>query len=680
MNCPKCSNLLSNDSLICPHCATEFTLEEWTTLQQHAWLLTETAEWKPFDWQNRRRAIAQRYATLRTRWQSPQLADEAVVSAEIPSGATPAVPTPAEAIPSPESPPPRERQSFDQWLFAENTIKTALYSGAFLLILAGLIFVGANWARIPWQGKFAVTLAVTAMMCAGGFALLLRSKTLRIGGIALIAISAGFAPLNPYVLQRYWLDGLQVNENITWLVGSLACLVFYLWLARRTESMLFGLFSAGAVLSSHMALYALFEPEGNVFATLLVLMPLVLLLVAFLLRSARYLFRPMFVIANIIMPLMLLGIWFIWLIERNSAGEGWLDSAWWFIIAFWLGACFYMLIDRTTPSALTRWPLMIALALAGAATVVQFGAPVLVTALLLVVLAQLFLAASALYEPQDEQIRPIITTAFLLAIGATLYAATDERMTLVWVLSADVLLLLTVTLLRRHVFWYTAAIWLAVTPVALYASISAETDAQNATILAVLMALYALAASFIPAGRLGFYTAAILLSVLVVPLAIDDLPVATTIAFVIAALYLGLAWREREFLLNLKPPQLTMLPTLAAIGFIFIGHYLVLAQIEGDSDAAPIVTILLCTLFVAVSLLLRNITAFKRLYEQPLNAAGLVLMAVPLLVAIDGDTWVLAAVAAIAALAVVVRCCIASARLSELCRCRACLARPGRLP
>ena len=648
MNCPNCSQLLNNDSRICPHCATEFSLSDWTALQQYDFLINQTSDWQPYNWQSRRREIVNRYNSLRTKWQSADaaapspIADTLETSEQKPT--TPAV-EPSPSLHVSPSPHPVPKQSFDQWLFSENTIKTALYSGALLLILAGLIFVGANWARIPWQGKFGVTLAVTAATCVLGFGLLLRSKTLRIGGIALIAISAGFAPLNPYVLYEYWLDGLGVAPELVWLIGSILCLGFYIWLARRTESPLFGLFSALATVTTIGSLYAVLNAEGNYIAPLIMLIPVALLLAATLFRASRYLALPLTIVGHIMtLPLMLF-FWVVWSDERGDTAVSWTDSAWFFVMALWLGALFYWLNSRAVRSGASRWAFTAALALASASTVVHLGFSPLVTALLLVLLAGLFLVASTRIETLTA---PLFVFTFVIAVVATLYAANGSQMDVVWVLLADVVLLLVVTLIRRHVVWYTAAIWFAVAPVVVYASIWADDDYQMALMLAGLMVLYVGAAAVVRIGRIGFYSAAVALSLTLLPLAIDNLPTASTLAFVTAALYLWSAWRERDFLLPLKRVPFTALPALAAIAFIFIGHYFVLGQFDSDTDGASVVTVLLCTAFVAAALLLRTRQGANRLYGQPLNFAGLVLLVVPLFFAIDEANWVLPVVAAIA--------------------------------
>lgn len=61
---------------------------------------------------------------------------------------------PAQPLPAPK--PPKEKIPFDQWLLSERNIKFMLYSGAGLLILAGLIFIGVNWNKIPGEAKFVI--------------------------------------------------------------------------------------------------------------------------------------------------------------------------------------------------------------------------------------------------------------------------------------------------------------------------------------------------------------------------------------------------------------------------------------------------------------------------------------------------------------------------------------------
>src|SRR4030067_3796041 len=133
-----------------------------------------------------------------------QITEQPVLAIPTASQAAPVTrvlaPTP-EPTPKPKAP-PKESVPFDQWLLSERNIKIALYMGGALLVLAGIIFIGVNWMRIPGPVKFAITMLVTGLMYLGGF-LLFQKPMLRIGGIALLGVASGFLPLIFAVLQIY---------------------------------------------------------------------------------------------------------------------------------------------------------------------------------------------------------------------------------------------------------------------------------------------------------------------------------------------------------------------------------------------------------------------------------------------------------------------------------------------
>lgn len=127
---------------------------------------------------------------------------------------------------------------FDEWLLSERNIKIALYSGAILLVLAGIIFVGSRWGVLPGPAKFAVTLLITGLFYLGGYSLYQR-LSLWLGGIAVIGVASGFLPLNFAVLQIYVLAPTGLRADVMWLIASSMCLLLYLLTAYWTRSDLF---------------------------------------------------------------------------------------------------------------------------------------------------------------------------------------------------------------------------------------------------------------------------------------------------------------------------------------------------------------------------------------------------------------------------------------------------------
>ena len=97
-----------------------------------------------------------------------------------------------------------------------------------------------------------------------------------------------------------------------------------------------------------------------------------------------------------------------------------------------------------------------------------------------------------------------------------------------------------------------------------------------------------------------------------------------------AALMFIFAWLERNLISKLvKFPLLTYL----GIGVLFIGHYLLLPLINGESDWVgtwPIFTAGLCAILIALAWLLKR-NPFEEIYSIPLRWSGLGLMAVPML-------------------------------------------------
>ncbi len=255
MKCPKCGTPEQGRVRVCKECGASYASEDLLELRQLEFLLTETAAWPEAN--VRRKPYAERLYTLKAR--ILPMAPGAPAEAQRPEAALqpatpPAEPTvepaPVRAAPEAPLPPlrsvasraveqaPAEPVPFDQWLLSERNIKIALYSGGVLLVLAGLVFVGVNWARIPGPAKFAITLMVTGLMYLGGY-LLYQRPALRLGGIALLGVGSGFVPLNFVVLQIYIFAAHGLSPNVMWFIGSLPAFLLYALTAFWTGAHLF---------------------------------------------------------------------------------------------------------------------------------------------------------------------------------------------------------------------------------------------------------------------------------------------------------------------------------------------------------------------------------------------------------------------------------------------------------
>ena len=177
MKCPCCGAKGKNLVKVCRSCGEAFASQDLLELNQLEYLVSETATWSEVA--DKRSHYVQHLENLRERLERFKPTEPAEVAEEKPvitpetkapepprpeSKPAPAATAPAKVAepirtapaPSPKpaakpkpAAPPREKVPFDQWLLSERNIKLALYSGGLLLVIAGIIFIGVNWTRIP---------------------------------------------------------------------------------------------------------------------------------------------------------------------------------------------------------------------------------------------------------------------------------------------------------------------------------------------------------------------------------------------------------------------------------------------------------------------------------------------------------------------------------------------------
>jgi hypothetical protein len=254
-------------------------------------------------------------------------------------------PKPVVAAPEPAPPaPPKESVPFDQWLLSERNIKIALYSGGLLLLIAGIIFIGVNWTRIPGPGKFAITLLVTGLMYLGGF-LLFQRPAYRIGGVALVGVASGFFVLNFAVLQIYVLEPRGMANSVMWLIASPFCLLLYTLTAYWTKGDLFTYLSevaAGSLIAA--ALVVAGAPE-LAFVLAFASLALGLLLLARLFKTTQledFTYQPLMITAHILAPLTFL-VAFIIMFTATGLALLTTSNLWMIPPIMGLGTIFYCL-------------------------------------------------------------------------------------------------------------------------------------------------------------------------------------------------------------------------------------------------------------------------------------------------------------------------------------------------
>jgi hypothetical protein len=162
-------------------------------------------------------------------------AAELGVAPVAPTAAAPAVP------PIPPRPPrPPLGPSLRQFA-SEHSILLLSYAGAFLLIVAVVLFELYGVASLGAPARFAGVLALDLVFAAAGWACL-RSRRLRVVGHTYVAIAALQAPL--VFVAAYVFFALQqkgISVDLALLITGAACTCLYAALALRLRSQAYGL-------------------------------------------------------------------------------------------------------------------------------------------------------------------------------------------------------------------------------------------------------------------------------------------------------------------------------------------------------------------------------------------------------------------------------------------------------
>lgn len=480
---------------------------------------------------------------------SPDVAVVAAETTRVVERTAPLVPTVDAAPP----PPAASAVPFDQWLLSERNIKLALYSGGLLLLLAGLIFVGINWAYLPGIAKLGVTLGVTAVLYLGG-AFLFRRPSLKIGGTALLAIASGFLPLNFVVTHLYLTQG---NVDVMWLGASIVCGIVYAATAIRTRQNLFTVFVLLALYAGAAAALTLLKAEYPIHAFGYALVTFLVLGASYAARrNARTQFaaRTLRISAHVVAPIVFVMALLTWgLTFTNFYQRDWA----WFALAAMLALVIFYVVDAWRSRSLyARWAAAFALGVLAILVCAQLKLDSLQTGIVLMVIAAGYLLAGKFLQRGKAYTfgLPLYVVSALLAVLVTLqalsaYVKTPEHLTLALV--GDVALLgLATYLFRRAEFLYAAA-WLLIAPVFVATQIYLHEMVWRGWTLGALMLVYAVVGYGIGRERLrwsgAFLSAAALLSVIVPAMLYPNyfalLMALSAIAILYACFALWLRWQ-----------------------------------------------------------------------------------------------------------------------------------------
>jgi hypothetical protein len=137
----------------------------------------------------------------------------------------------AEAPASPAAPKPAARRVAKpraprdwSWL-ADQQANLFLFAGAFLVVIAALIYVGYSGQAVAGALKIALMASYTLAFLAAGVACL-RFPKVEIAGRVFVGVSAFLVPLN-FVLAGTVISEKDISREAMWLAGSLTTAAFY---------------------------------------------------------------------------------------------------------------------------------------------------------------------------------------------------------------------------------------------------------------------------------------------------------------------------------------------------------------------------------------------------------------------------------------------------------------------
>lgn len=136
--------------------------------------------------------------------------------------APPAAPRQAAPAPRPAAPARREGPG---WL-AEQQANLLLYLGAFLIVIAALVYVGTSGQAMAGAVKMALLITYTlAFIAAGGVCL--RYERVRQAGVIFFAVGALMVPINFVGAYGFFYAEDDIDPTGLWLAGSLVTALFY---------------------------------------------------------------------------------------------------------------------------------------------------------------------------------------------------------------------------------------------------------------------------------------------------------------------------------------------------------------------------------------------------------------------------------------------------------------------
>ncbi len=566
MKCPNCGSPgLEKVVKKCRVCGEAFASEDLLELYQLEYLVERTRGWPGIA--TYRNSYVNRLKSLRERlcrgapMEEPAIEPAPAVSEITTTTPIPTVSAKAAATRAPASvsapEPIKESVPFDQWLLSERNIKIALYVGGFLLFIAGAIFVGVNWGRIPGPAKFAITLMITGLTYLGGF-LLFQSEAYRIAGVALLGLASGFLALNFAVLQHYVMGPAGLQDDVMWLIASPLCFCAYALTAYWTKAELFTYIGLGAVGSTLTAILEVSDAHVTLTPLMFGILLFLVMLISSYARSsaaASYTYGPLRNVSQIGMPLVIVIAIILWAdyfgCEQCASIVPWLP-----ILGVGVGAVFYIVSDVLFKWIAARWVTAVLIPLTGYMLLQELHARDITMAIVLMLISLAYMGVGFVLVRRKRASAagwPFYAVAYAIALMVTLSAA-DNELDLAILLFADVVILVISAVVHLDFRWMYGAVWLFMLPVWLLLAWYVGDESDSGLIMGLLGLNYTAFGYALGRRKLNygmpFLSAAVMLSVITTVLTYETPVINSIVLAVVAVAYFLVAlWLETPWLL-----------------------------------------------------------------------------------------------------------------------------------
>ncbi len=587
MNCPNCGNPEKTRAKICTSCDSIYVNEDLEQYQKLEYLVKETSDWKVA--KKIRKPYLDKLQKLKEKLlPSPAVPEPVLAPVTISKSIKIANATDQPIMKSNIKPiskekpipkPPKEKIPFDQWLLSERNIKFMLYSGAALLIVAGLVWIGVRWNNFPGFVKFAITFFITGLSYLGGFLIYQRPR-LRFGGNAILGIASGFLVMNFIVLQIYVFGPEGLNPIIMWLIASPICMGIYLTTAYFTKSKFFVYLSIAALASILLATLILVKADLLIYLFSFNLLLLGLLWGSFIVEKTNWekiSTRPLKWTSHLGMPIILfvsvVTLLFYPSIQLESNNLGFFNnigSPWIAILALSIGVTFYSYQDFRGKSIIARWAtsILFTITLGLLMSVLDFTNSQAGTTLIIQSFA--FLGIGKWFSGRDSRKFSgwaFYLVAYFISATLTIYSLNDINQ-LIKILIADVFILAVAAnihlIYRKELFFLS--VWLFMLPIYLLIDQANDVFHTEGLLMGVLGINYAAIGYILGRKNLKngmpFLSASAFLSIATLFMTWGDPTSATivlvfdAILYLIAATWIGFPW--------------LLLPSLAALSMAII--------------------------------------------------------------------------------------------------------------